>query len=68
MSTIVTKTYSERAAAHAHSLARQCLELMDRKRSNLCVSVDVTRKAAFLKIVEAVAPFVALVKASLLSL
>lgn len=55
-------TYESRAAKHPNSCAKQLLESIAQKKSNLCVSVDVTRKEDLLEIVDTVGPFVALVK------
>lgn len=55
-------TYAERAAGHKHPLAKQFLELVERKKSNLCLSIDVTKSADFLRIVEAAAPYVCMIK------
>jgi hypothetical protein len=57
------QTYAQRAAKHPNAAARKLLEVMDRKKTNLCVSVDVTSKAEFLAIVDASGPLVCLVKA-----
>ncbi|KDQ20750.1 hypothetical protein BOTBODRAFT_151636 [Botryobasidium botryosum FD-172 SS1] len=57
-----TKTYAARAEGYANPAARSLLELMDRKKTNLCVSVDVTRKSSLLRIIDAVGPSVCLVK------
>lgn len=55
--------YDARAASFpAGSAARALLQTMVRKRSNLCVSVDVTSAKDLLAVVEAVAPYVCLVK------
>lgn len=56
------KTYLERAAAHPNAAARKLLEIMDRKKTNLCVSVDVTTSAEVLEVVRNVAPAVCMVK------
>jgi orotidine-5'-phosphate decarboxylase len=40
---------------------------MERKKSNLSVGVDVTNSADFLKIVDAVGPFVCLIKVAISS-
>ena len=56
-------SYGERAARHKNTAARALLETMERKKSNLCVSVDVPKKDAFIKIVDAVGPYVSLIKA-----
>jgi orotidine-5'-phosphate decarboxylase len=57
-------TYEARAAKHLNPAARALLEVMARKRSNLCVSVDVTSKESFLRIVDAAGPSICLVKVS----
>lgn len=62
MDRLKTLSYSQRAEAHPQPLARRLLELMDRKKTNLILSVDVTSKAALLRIVEAVADQVCVVK------
>jgi len=55
-------TYGERAAKHKHALAKQFLELVERKKSNLAISVDVTKADELLRIVRAAAPYVCMVK------
>jgi len=55
-------TYEERAAKHPNATAKALLETVARKQTNLCVSVDVTRKADLLAVVEGVAPYVCLIK------
>ncbi|KZW04075.1 orotidine monophosphate decarboxylase [Exidia glandulosa HHB12029] len=57
-----SKAYGDRVASHSNRAAQDLLRTMERKQSNLCVSVDVTSKAAFLAVVEAVGPFVCLIK------
>ncbi|EFP89988.1 orotidine 5'-phosphate decarboxylase [Puccinia graminis f. sp. tritici] len=59
---LVTQSYSTRASIHPSPIARRLLKLMDDKQSNLCVSVDVTNKASFLRIVEAVGDHVCMIK------
>ena len=59
---VLTQTYGERATRHSNAAARQLLETMERKRSNLCVSVDVAEKEKFLKVVDAVGPYACLIK------
>ena len=59
-------TYEERAAKHPNATAKALLETVARKQTNLCVSVDVTRKADLLAVVEGVAPYVCLIKTCLL--
>lgn len=58
------KAYAERAKDHPNPTARRLLELMDRKKTNLCVSVDVTTCAEALEVVRRVAPAVCMVKVS----
>jgi orotidine-5'-phosphate decarboxylase len=58
------KTYGARAAAHPNPTARRLLETMERKKTNLCVSVDVTKSADVLEVVRRVAPSVCMVKVS----
>lgn len=62
MASLTSRTYAQRAKGHPHALARQLLELMERKKTNLILSVDVTSKAALLRIVEAVADEICVVK------
>ncbi|KAG8937117.1 orotidine 5'-phosphate decarboxylase [Tulasnella sp. 418] len=59
---IATKTYGTRVSGHSNPAAIALLELMERKRTNLCVSVDVTKKESLLRIVDAAGPSVCLVK------
>lgn len=61
---VTTKTYAERASSQANPAAKRLLELMDRKQTNLCVSVDVTTAKEVLEIVKAVGPSVCMVKVS----
>lgn len=56
------QTYAQRAEKHANPAAKALLETIERKSSNLCVSVDVTKKADFLRIIDIVGPYVCLVK------
>lgn len=55
-------SYAARAARHANPAAKALLETMERKQSNLCVSVDVSDKEEFLRIIDATGPSVCLVK------
>ena len=59
---MASTTYEARAARHPNACAKQLLTTLVEKQSNLCVSVDVTRKEDLLEIVDTVGPFVALVK------
>lgn len=62
MPSITTRTYSSRAASHPVAVARELLAVMDRKSTNLCVSVDVTTKKSLLRIVEAAGPYCCCIK------
>ncbi|EIN10416.1 Orotidine 5'-phosphate decarboxylase [Punctularia strigosozonata HHB-11173 SS5] len=64
MPAMSAQTYAQRAQKHANPAARQLLETIERKQTNLCVSVDVIKKADFLAIIDAVGPFVCLIKAT----
>jgi len=55
-------TYSQRIPHHSNPAARALLETITRKQSNLCVSVDLSRKADFLRVVDAVGGKVCCVK------
>lgn len=55
-------TYDERVKNFDNPTARRMLEIMARKKTNLCVSVDVTTKASLLRIVDAAGPSVCVVK------
>lgn len=59
---VPTLTYSQRAARHKNPAAKLLLETIERKRSNLAVSVDVTKSNDFLAIIGAVGPLVCLIK------
>ncbi|KAI0921813.1 dihydroorotate dehydrogenase [Taiwanofungus camphoratus] len=63
MSSASVLTYGQRASRHANPAAKALLETIERKQSNLCVSVDVTKQADFLRIIDVVGPYVCLVKA-----
>lgn len=64
MTSVATKSYAERVASFSNPAAKQLLETMERKKTNLCVSVDVTKKADLLRVVDGVGPDVCLVKVS----
>ncbi|KIL00612.1 hypothetical protein PAXRUDRAFT_712928 [Paxillus rubicundulus Ve08.2h10] len=55
-------SYADRADKHKNPAARALLQLMVKKKTNLSVSVDVTRKNDFLAIIDAVGPYVCLIK------
>lgn len=58
------KSYGERAKNATNPTAKLLLQTMERKKSNLAVSVDVTSSSDFLAIIEAVGPYVCLIKAN----
>jgi len=60
-------SYGDRALRHTNPTAKLLLETMERKKSNLAVSVDVTKTEEFLAIIDTVGPFVCLIKAIFLS-
>ena len=62
MPSITKRTYGSRAAAHPIPVAQQLLACCERKQTNLCVSVDVTKKAALLRIAAAAGPYICCVK------
>ena len=55
-------TYQQRAAMATNPIAKMLLTIMDKKQSNLCVSVDLTSTAAVLDLVNKVGDFVCMVK------
>ncbi|KAI0092056.1 orotidine monophosphate decarboxylase [Irpex rosettiformis] len=61
-SRIAAQTYAQRAAKHANPAAKALLETIERKQSNLCVSVDVTDRDEFLDIIDTVGPYACLIK------
>ncbi len=62
MVAVAQQTYSHRAAKHTNPAAKALLETIERKRTNLCVSVDVVKQADFLRIIDTVGPYICLVK------
>lgn len=56
-------TYAQRSRRHTNPAAKRLLDIIETKKTNLCVSVDVTKKEPLLSIVDAVGPYVCLVKA-----
>lgn len=56
------KTYASRVALHSNPTAKRILETMERKQSNLCVSVDVTKAEDALEVVRRVGQSVCMVK------
>ncbi|TRM67701.1 Orotidine 5'-phosphate decarboxylase [Schizophyllum amplum] len=62
MSATKRLTYGQRAAKYTNPAAKALLETMERKKSNLCVSVDVVKSADLLAVVDAVGPHICLIK------
>lgn len=58
-------TYAARAEKHKNPLARQLLELMERKQTNLAVSIDVVKSEELLRIADQAGPYVCIVKVSI---
>jgi len=56
------KSYADRLANFKNPTARLILETMERKKTNLAVSVDVTTADDLLSIIDAVAPYVCMIK------
>lgn len=59
------QTYGSRAERHRNPTAKRLLELMERKKTNLCVSVDVTTCEEALEVVRRVGQSVCMVKVGL---
>jgi len=57
-----TKSYGERAMKFTNPTAKLILEIMERKKTNLAVSVDVTKTDDLLAIIDAVSPYVCVIK------
>ncbi|KIM90915.1 hypothetical protein PILCRDRAFT_94573 [Piloderma croceum F 1598] len=56
------KSYGQRAADHSNPAAQLLLHTIERKKSNLAVSVDLTKTSDFLKVIDVVGPYVCLIK------
>lgn len=55
-------TYKQRSTLTENKVARRLFELIEEKKSNLCVAIDENEKAKVLEIAEAVGPAVVMVK------
>ena len=66
MVAVAKQTYAQRATRHPNPAAKALLETIERKRTNLSVSVDVTKREDFFRIVDIVGPYVCLVKVGVL--
>lgn len=64
MPDITTRPYSARVALHPNPTAKRLLGIMEKKQSNLCVSVDVTTAEEVLEVVRRVGASVCMVKVS----
>lgn len=62
MASVSTKSYAERAADYKNPAGKRLLETIERKKTNLAISVDVTKSKDFLAIIDAVGPLVCLIK------
>jgi orotidine-5'-phosphate decarboxylase len=62
MPSIRSQTYEQRSARHTNAAAKALLETMARKSTNLCLSIDVTKKESLLHIANAVGPSICLLK------
>ncbi|KAJ1327267.1 orotidine 5'-phosphate decarboxylase [Batrachochytrium salamandrivorans] len=59
---LLTRSYTQRAAAHSNLAAIKLLKLMDSKRTNLCVAADVTTKAELLHLADTLGPYICIFK------
>eukprot|EP00842_Homolaphlyctis_polyrhiza_P005457 jgi/Hompol1/5912/HPOL_002689-RA len=62
MSSVVAKSYSERAANHKNAAAAELLALMDAKKTNLSVAADVSTKAELLHLADILGPYICVFK------
>ncbi|XP_014255090.1 uridine 5'-monophosphate synthase isoform X2 [Cimex lectularius] len=58
----MTLSYKERAFETKSSSAKKLFDLMERKETNLCAALDVTKSADLLKLADMVGPYVCIVK------
>ncbi|KAF9534218.1 humps family-domain-containing protein [Crepidotus variabilis] len=59
---VQTRSYGQRARNAKNPAAKTLLDTMERKKTNLAVSVDVTKSEDLLAIIDAVGPYVCLIK------
>ena len=59
------RSYGERAIKFTNPTAKLILDTMERKKTNLAVSVDVTKTHDLLAIIDVVSPYVCLIKVKL---
>jgi len=58
----LTKSYSERAKVNNNACAKKLLELMDKKKTNLSVAIDITKKADIIRIADLLGPYICVLK------
>ncbi|ORX57317.1 orotidine-5'-phosphate decarboxylase [Piromyces finnis] len=58
----LTQTYSERAKVNDNACAKKLLELMDKKKTNLSVAIDVTKKDDIIRIADLLGPYICVLK------
>jgi len=58
----MAKSYAERARISQNPLTKRILEIIEKKKSNLCVSVDLIKKQEFLELIDKVGPYVCCIK------
>lgn len=59
---LLTTSYGARAGRHSNAAAKLLLETMERKKSNLAVSVDLTKTHDFLRVIDTVGPYACMIK------
>lgn len=58
----ITKSYTERSETKTNECAKRLLKLMDKKKTNLSVAIDVTKKADILRLAEILGPYICVLK------
>lgn len=61
-----SRSYGERSSKFTNPTAKLILDTMERKKTNLGVSVDVTKTLDLLAIIDVVSPYVCLIKVKFL--
>lgn len=59
---MTTLSFSQRADLAKHLLAKKLFLLMEKKKTNLCVSADVTKQKELLHLAEEVGPYICMLK------